>query len=171
MAVLCCIASHYMLNLCDYMHGRNVCYLISFCYTYIFKEFICRWKHIRKKIKPVGEVIFGAHPVLNALTASYRSYFYRMYVDSRQQRSPSLSLIDILNTADGKKVPIEFVSKVHLDCLSALRPHQVIAIADLVFVAWCCAQKIVWHYKAINTTCLCYVIIFVFYFEKIAVFF
>ena len=79
-----------------------------------------------KKLQPEGEVVFGVHPVMLALTSHHRQHIHRLYVDGRhRQAKPSHPLAHIQDLATQRNVPVEFVSKNTLMYLAGNRPHQV----------------------------------------------
>ncbi|OWF48703.1 rRNA methyltransferase 1, mitochondrial-like [Mizuhopecten yessoensis] len=76
-------------------------------------------------IYPVkGEVLFGYHPVSIALSQG-RRHCHKIFIQRGRTLSPD---VNILGMAEEAKIPVEQVSRIHLDQLCLGRPHQGICM-------------------------------------------
>ncbi|XP_060064579.1 rRNA methyltransferase 1, mitochondrial-like [Ylistrum balloti] len=77
-----------------------------------------------KKFPFKGEILFGYHPVSIALSHR-RRHCHKLFVQRGRRLSPD---VDILGLAKEAKIPVEEVSRIHLDQLCLGRPHQGICM-------------------------------------------
>ncbi|XP_076458410.1 rRNA methyltransferase 1, mitochondrial-like isoform X2 [Babylonia areolata] len=76
-----------------------------------------------------GEIVFGVHPVTLALSSHLRSHLYTVFMDRKHRDSqPTPALYSIHDLAARRQVPVHYVPRNTLTCLSGNRPHQGVCL-------------------------------------------
>lgn len=81
-------------------------------------------QYSNQKYPIMGEILFGYHPVSIALSHR-RRHCYKLFIQQRHKLSLD---VDILGLAEDANIPVEEVSRIHLDQLCLGRPHQGICM-------------------------------------------
>ncbi|XP_033748849.1 rRNA methyltransferase 1, mitochondrial-like [Pecten maximus] len=81
-------------------------------------------QYSNKKYPIKGEILFGYHPVSIALSQGRRQC-HKLFIQRGRTLSPDVSVQDLANEAN---IPVEEVSRIHLDQLCLGRPHQGICM-------------------------------------------
>jgi len=82
------------------------------------------WSRLMNVESMHGEVLYGIHPTLFALTSDRRR-IHKMYIRDSLMNSSRPFVDQLISVAREKSVPYETCSKALLDSLCQARPHQV----------------------------------------------